>query len=81
LNREGRCDVGTCCRKCDGLGAPTSRAAAAPQTGWSLLTVTVDGAVIRRLDAISGEWQYGWRIRDAADAGSAAERPPRRSRA
>jgi hypothetical protein len=28
------------------------------------MTVTVDGAVIRRRDALSGDWQYGWRVRD-----------------
>ena len=54
-----------CCKRCnriDELLAPRGGAARI----WPAVTVTVDGSVIRRRDALSGEWQYGWRVRDAA---------------
>jgi hypothetical protein len=49
------------CNRIDALVTPTPMAFGA----WPAVTVTVDGSVIRRRDALSGEWQYGWRVRDA----------------
>ena len=61
---NARCDVTKFCKQCnriDALLAPSPLALEA----WPAITVTVDGSVIRRRDALSGEWQYGWRVRDA----------------
>ena len=38
--------------------------------------VVPDGLDPRRLDAVAGEWQYGWRVRDA-DPEAAAVAPRR----
>jgi hypothetical protein len=65
--------VRACCRQCDFLLAPPTAEA---RSIWPALTVTVDGAVIRRLDALSGEWQYGWRVRDASPATAPAPTSP-----
>ena len=61
-----------CCQRCNRIDALLASSQSA-FGNWPAVSVTVDGAVIRRRDAVSGEWQYGWRVRDAdADPGLAA---------
>ncbi len=63
-----------CCKRCnriDELLAGAAPSGYALRSNWPAVTVTVDGSVIRRRDALSGEWQYGWRVRDADAAGAA----------
>ena len=63
-----------CCKRCNRIDALLTAipSGAALPVNWPAVTVTVDGSVIRRRDALSGEWQYGWRVRDA----DAAEETP-----
>jgi len=62
---QWRCDVTKCCKRCNRIDALLAPLPTALLQTWPAVTVTVDGAVIRRRDALSGEWQYGWRVRDA----------------
>ena len=55
-----------CCMQCNRIDALTAGPSMeGARLNWPAVTVTVDGSVIRRRDALSGEWQYGWRVRDA----------------
>jgi hypothetical protein len=63
--------VTKCCQRCNRLDALLAPAPANAFSTWPAVTVTVEGSVIRRRDALSGEWQYGWRVRDAEPTGAA----------
>jgi hypothetical protein len=75
LESEKEHDVRMYCGQCD----KTKPTVPAHWTAWPSMTVTVDGAVVRRQDAISGEWSHGWRVRDEAPAAPLREvKLPRR---